>query len=394
MIVIVILENQWEIAKKIFLNGNNAILIDRIDYEQNKEYLPNVFTIINDDSEKQLLIRTLNENEDNYDNIFILCFNNLNKDFLDFAEKIYILDPNKTLSFDDYINKTINFEDFIINEYTKISEEREYLNLVQQIIEKGNLKDNRTGIKTKSLFGCSLRFKIDKHFPLFTTKKMFWRGIVEELMWFLSGSTDVKKLQEKNDHIWDKNSTKEFLKGKNLEEGDLGPTYGFNFRHYGAEYKTCKDDYTNKGFDQIKYVIDSIKKCPDSRRLIIDLWNPLTMDKCAIPPCLFIYQFYVYENKLSCCTYQRSADMGLGVPFNIASASLLTYIIVKETNLEPYELIYNIGDAHVYSNHIDELQKQIKRSVRKFPKIKINNEKDIELQNYFPHLPIKLEMVV
>ncbi|GKV21122.1 hypothetical protein SLEP1_g31134 [Rubroshorea leprosula] len=209
-------------------------------------------------------------------------------------------------------------------------EEYLYLRMVQDIIDNGTLKDDRTGTGTLSKFGCQMRFNLRKTFPLLTTKKVFWRGVVEELLWFISGSTSAKVLQEKGIHIWDGNASREYLDSVGLterEEGDLGPVYGFQWRHFGARYTDMHADYTGQGFDQLLDVIDKIKNKPDDRRIILSAWNPSDLKLMALPPCHMFAQFYVANGELSCQMYQRSADMGLGVPFNIGSYALLTNMI-------------------------------------------------------------------
>lgn len=286
-------------------------------------------------------------------------------------------------------------------------DEMQYINLIKRIIAKGVKRSDRTGIGTVSQFGAQMRFCLrDGTFPLLTTKRVFWRGITEELLWFIRGSTDAKILQEKNVKIWDGNSTREFLDKCGFTDravGDLGPVYGFQWRHFGASYKTCDDDYTGQGIDQLNEVIEKIKKNPNDRRIIMSAWNPLDIPKMALPPCHCLVQFYVANDELSCQLYQRSADMGLGVPFNIASYALLTYMIAHVTGLKPGDFIHTLGDAHVYLNHIEPLEEQIKRVPRKFPKLiikrKVENIEDFtfddfEMQNYNPHGKINLEMAV
>lgn len=285
------------------------------------------------------------------------------------------------------------------------SEETQYLDQLKNILDNGFVTNDRTGVGTKSLFGCQMRFRLDSHFPLLTTKKMFTKGIIEELLWFLRGETDSKILEEKKVNIWKGNTSQELVDklGLNYIEGDCGPTYGFNFRHYGAEYINCKTKYTT-GIDQINEVLRMLKDEPDSRRIIINLWNPTIINKVVLPPCHVLYQFRVYGNKLSCSLYQRSGDMGLGIPFNIASASLLTCILAKLSNLEPYELIHTIGDAHIYLNHEEALKEQICREPYDFPVLKIincNQEKvedfkleDFIFENYKSHSKIIMDMAI
>ncbi|GAB4837885.1 hypothetical protein Ancab_039831 [Ancistrocladus abbreviatus] len=285
-------------------------------------------------------------------------------------------------------------------------EEHLYLQLVQDILSNGNVKDDRTGTGTLSKFGCQMRFNLRKTFPLLTTKKVFWRGVVEELLWFISGSTNCKVLQEKGIHIWDGNASRSYLDDIGLvdrEEGDLGPIYGFQWRHFGARYTNMHADYTGQGFDQLSDVIYKIKNNPDNRRIILSAWNPSDLKLMALPPCHMFAQFYVANGELSCQMYQRSADMGLGVPFNISSYALLTCMIAHVCELVPGDFIHVIGDAHVYRNHIGPLKEQLQKLPKPFPVLKINPEKknidsfvaaDFKLIGYDPHRKIEMKMAV
>ena len=252
-----------------------------------------------------------------------------------------------------------------------------------------------------------MRFGLrDGVFPLLTTKTNFWRGVAEELLWFVKGSTNAKLLADKKIHIWDGNGSREFLDSRGLhhrEEMDLGPVYGFQWRHFGAAYEDMHADYEGKGVDQLKDCINKIKNSPTDRRIIMTAWNPADLDKMALPPCHMFCQFYVANGELSCQMYQRSADMGLGVPFNIASYSLLTVMMAQVCGLKAGEFVHTIGDAHVYSNHVEALQEQIKRVPRAFPKIEINPDvKDIDgfdyadfkIVGYSPDAAIKMKMAV
>ena len=303
-------------------------------------------------------------------------------------------------------DKNINYR-FAKYYYTDdIHPEYQYINMLYKIIDQGSVRTDRTEIGTKSLFGCQMRYDISKHFPLLTTKRMYWKGIVEELLWFLRGDTDAKKLQEKNVHIWDGNSSRKYLDSiglHNYREGECGPIYGFNFRHFGGEYKGCCN--CEGGYDQVKNCLNLIRNNPTSRRILINLWNPCDLDKVALPACHVLYQFYVNNGKLSCSMYQRSGDMGLGVPFNIASGSLMTYIFAKLTNLQPGEFIHTIGDAHVYLNHIDALKKQLERDPRPFPFVEIDSTKeyncvedfeydDFTVNGYYPFPSVKMKMAI
>jgi len=286
-------------------------------------------------------------------------------------------------------------------------EEQQYLQLIRKIIQTGNKKGDRTGTGTLSLFGAQLRFSLrDGSFPLLTTKKVFYRGIAEELFWFIRGSTSAKELQEKNVRIWDGNSSRAFLDNIGLnhrEEGDLGPVYGFQWRHFGAEYVDMHADYSGKGVDQLANVINLIRTRPDDRRILLCAWNPADLDKMALPPCHCLVQFYCANGELSCQLYQRSADMGLGVPFNIASYALLTIMLAHVTGLKPGDFVHTLGDAHVYSNHVEALKQQLERKPRPFPTISIKRKvenieefkfEDFEVTGYDPHPKIAMDMAV
>jgi len=289
-----------------------------------------------------------------------------------------------------------------------IHPENQYLNLIKEILDKGSLEETRNG-KTKSIFGYSMRFSLkDGELPLLTTKKVAWKTCFRELQWFIRGSTNNKELQDKNVHIWDGNSTREFLDGRGLhnnEVNDLGPIYGHQWRHFNAEYKDCHSDYNGKGIDQLANVIRELKNplTRNSRRLIISAWNPCQIEQMALPPCHILMQFNVRDNKyLSCSLYQRSGDVGLGVPFNIASYSFMTHIIAKHCDLIADEFIYFLGNAHIYEEHFDVLKEQLVREPIHFPKINILQKHeniedytidDIEwVEKYVSFDPIKMIM--
>jgi len=286
-------------------------------------------------------------------------------------------------------------------------EEMQYLDAIRKIMARGNQKGDRTGTGTKSIFGMQMRYSLrEDTMPLLTTKRVFWRGVAEELLWFIRGSTNAKLLAEKDVHIWDANGSREFLDNLGLtdrEEGDLGPVYGFQWRHFGAEYTTMHADYEGQGVDQLQQVIDKIKTNPNDRRIIMSAWNPKDLPKMALPPCHALVQFYVADGELSCQLYQRSADMGLGVPFNIASYALLTHMIAHVTGLKPGDFVHTLGDAHVYLNHREPLEEQLKREPRPFPKLHFARTvesiedftyEDFVLKDYKPHPKIAMEMAV
>nr|AGL08710.1 bifunctional dihydrofolate reductase/thymidylate synthase [Neospora caninum] len=288
-------------------------------------------------------------------------------------------------------------------------EEFQYLDLIADIINNGATMDDRTGVGVISKFGCTMRFSLDKAFPLLTTKRVFWKGVLEELLWFIRGDTNANHLSEKGVKIWDKNVTREFLDSRNLshrEVGDIGPGYGFQWRHFGATYKDMHTDYTGQGVDQLKKVINMLRTNPTDRRMLMTAWNPAALDEMALPPCHLLCQFYVENDRdLSCVMYQRSCDVGLGVPFNIASYSLLTLMVAHVCNLKPKEFIHFMGNTHVYSNHVEALKEQLRREPRPFPIVNILNKEriqeiddftaeDFEVVGYVPHGRIQMEMAV
>ena len=292
---------------------------------------------------------------------------------------------------------------------------KQYLDLCRHILKNGNYKDDRTGTGTYSIFGYQARYNLEEGFPLLTTKKVFLRGIIHELLWFISGSTNIKYLVDNNVHIWDdwaykafKNSSEfdgsdmkqfaEHIKELSPDDpfvkkwGELGPVYGRQWRNFNEQ-----------GVDQLENLINQIKTNPNSRRLIISAWNPCEVDMMALPPCHSFIQFYVINGKLSCQLYQRSADIFLGVPFNIASYSLFTMMIAQVCGLKPGEFIHTMGDAHIYSNHVDQINLQLSREPRKLPHMKINPNvksiydfkiEDFVLEDYDPYPAIKGEVAV
>lgn len=287
-----------------------------------------------------------------------------------------------------------------------LHEEYQYLKAIQDIIEKGVAMEDRTGVGTLSTFGMQMRFDLRKTFPLLTTKRTFWRGVVEELLWFVRGDTNAKHLSEKGVKIWDANGSREFLDKRGLphrEEGDLGPVYGFQWRHFGAEYVDMHTDYTGQGVDQLAECVRKIKEDPTDRRILLSAWNPADLSLMALPPCHMFCQFYVANGELSCLMYQRSCDMGLGVPFNIASYSLLTYMVAQVCGLKPGDFVHTLGNAHVYKNHVEPLKTQLTRTPRPFPVLRLNPDikdidsfkaSDFELFGYNPHGKIAMDMAV
>lgn len=287
-----------------------------------------------------------------------------------------------------------------------IHDENQYINLISDIINHGTMINGRNG-NAKTVFGSAMHFSLENNtIPILTTKKVAWKTCAKELFWFMRGDTNNKHLRDINVHIWDANASREFLDSRNLhnlEVDDLGPVYGHQWRHFNAEYVDCNTSYNGKGVDQLQYIIDCLKDPVErySRRLVMSAWNPVQIDQMALPPCHVLAQFNVIGEELSCSLYQRSGDVGLGVPFNIASYSLLTHIIAKHSGLIAKEFVYYLGNAHIYDDHIEELKRQIERKPYVFPKINIVNThdnindysiNDIELIDYQSHESIKMEM--
>ena len=263
---------------------------------------------------------------------------------------------------------------------------KQYLDLLNNVLESGNLKEDRTGTGTKSIFGYQMRFNLQEGFPLVTTKKLHLRSIIHELLWFLQGNTNIDYLHQNKVTIWDEWAD---------ENGDLGPVYGKQWRAWETK--------EGKVVDQISELIEQIKTNPNSRRLLVNAWNVGEINNMALPPCHILFQFYVANGKLSCQLYQRSADIFLGVPFNIASYAILTHMIAQVCNLEVGDFVHTIGDAHLYTNHFDQARLQLSRSPYPLPELKLNKDiknifdfkfEDIEIVNYTSHPTIKAPIAV
>lgn len=263
---------------------------------------------------------------------------------------------------------------------------KQYLDLLQEIMDHGTVKSDRTGVGTKSIFGHQMRFDLSEGFPLLTTKKVHLRSIIHELLWFISGDTNIGYLHDNKVSIWDEWAD---------ANGDLGPVYGKQWRSW--------DTPDGRSIDQLSEVIETIKRNPDSRRMIVCAWNPSDVDKMALPPCHCFFQFYVAEGRLSCQLYQRSADTFLGVPFNIASYALLTMMIAQVCGLKPGEFVHTTGDTHIYLNHFDQVREQLSRTPRPLPVMKLNPEvkdifrfryEDFTLEGYDPWPAIKAPVAV
>jgi dihydrofolate reductase/thymidylate synthase len=314
---------------------------------------------------------------------------------------------NNQVEIVNYRFQTYELEKFL--SIDEKSQEQPYLDLLNYILKNGKYRSDRTGVGTLSVFeGCQLKFDLTHGFPLLTTKWVYWTGIFEELLFIIKGLTNVIYLQDKNVHIWDENCSREYLDSigqHHRKVGDLGKFYGFQWRHFGADYIDCDHDYTGKGFDQLADVIRQIRTNPVSRRILISAWNPNDLKETCLPPCHVLYQFYVdIDNRqLSCHMYQRSADMFLGVPFNIGSTALLTTLIAKSCDLQPYKVIISYGDAHIYINHIQPVIEQVANKPYRFPQLSISEKKenvedylfsDMILSNYVSHKKIKAKMAV
>ncbi|WP_028857840.1 thymidylate synthase [Psychrobacter phenylpyruvicus] len=280
--------------------------------------------------------------------------------------------------------------------------EAAYLDLIRYVRDHGTEKGDRTGTGTRSHFGAQLRFDLQDGFPLFTTKKVHMKSITYELFWFLKGDTHVKYLQDHNVRIWNEWSTAEQTARFGRPEGELGPIYGHQWRNYGAS-KAEDGSYNQDGIDQISEVIEQIKTNPNSRRLIVSGWNPAEATQVALPPCHTLFQFFVADGKLSCQLYQRSADLFLGVPFNIASYSLLTHMVAQVCDLDVGEFIWTGGDCHLYQNHIEQVNEQLSREAYDLPSLWLNPEikdifdftfDDIRVENYKSHPAIKAPVAV
>lgn len=287
---------------------------------------------------------------------------------------------------------------------------KQYLDLLRYIKKYGKMRNNRTGVDTLSVFGYQTRYDISEYFPLLTTKKIYWKGVVVELLWFIKGDTNIKYLVDNNCNIWNEWPYKEYKNSQNFQGetmnefvekiktnlffakkyGNLGPVYGKQWRNFN-------------GFDQLKWLLHEIKVNPNSRRLIVSAWNPSEINYMSLPPCHSLFQFYVDNGKLSCELYQRSADAFLGVPFNIASYSLLTYIVAAYTNLKPGEFIHTFGDLHIYKNHLDQVDLQLSRIPKQPPKLLLCNfplsieeltYDNFKLVDYYPYPSIKGDVAI
>lgn len=374
--------------------------------------------------------------ERNINKVFIIGGESIYREFLsgycNLISKLYVTYIDKEYQCDKHFTLPKNWElsnyselfkskndctpyrymEYIPCQCTQKYGENQYTELLQYILLHGNSRDDRTNTGTVSVFGRQIRFDISKNLPILTTKFVPFKMIVKELLWFLQGQTDNKILQDQGVHIWDGNTTREFLDKRgliNYKVGDIGPMYGFNWRHFGAKYEGCDKNYDGQGIDQLENVINLLKTDPYSRRIAMTTYNVSELDNGVLQPCHGIYvQFYV-ENRngnkqLSCHMTQRSVDCGCGLPFNITSYAILTYIIAQKVDMIPSELIISTGDTHIYNNHLEPLKQQIERTPYPLPKLSMTNLRDkpwnqisvndFELVGYFSHPAIKLVMSI
>tara|TARA_Y100000389_G_scaffold81378_1_gene77924 strand:- start:21 stop:1418 length:1398 start_codon:yes stop_codon:yes gene_type:complete len=369
-------------------------------------------------------------------NVFIIGGSKLYKKFNDFYDSIFVTQIYRKYDCDVFIDQPsfkyeiesfspkLSFVDFDnkITQYRFIKLKKAnnflsdiyhcdnvYKSLATCILYNGSKRPDRTGTGTISHFGNMIEFDISKHVPVLTTKKLFWKSVVKELLWFLRGDTNAENLKKEGVNIWNGNSTKEAqekLGLGHLQEGDCGANYSFQWRHFGAEYKTCNDNYTNLGIDQVEYILYALKNDKYSRRIFLSGWNPSDLNKTVLPPCHVSCQFYVdNDDNISCHMYQRSCDVFLGLPFNILSYTIFTYILAKKTNLKPGKLVMSIGDTHIYNDHVEQINEQLSRTSLSQCKLELDDSiidkdwkditiDDFDLIGYFSHPTIKAKMSV
>lgn len=405
--ILIMGRHTWESLNYIsFKNRFNIVISTKIDYINGIQTNPELFVR---SSLKDAIFLALSMGEAK--NIWFIGGRSVFEYCYKYCKRIFIIDvhaqfycdvffPKFNLDYFAHISEKYSddngliFSKHIYEKYINLNEEQ-YLELVKQVLEEGNKKIDRTQCGTLSIFGATCRYDLSENkMPLLTTKKMFWRGIVEELLWFIKGDTNNTTLTNKNINIWTPNA---------IYGNDLGPIYGFQWRHFGAKYKDCYTNYTGQGKDQLLECIDNIKNNPSSRRILMIAWNPVDNPNLILPPCHCLVQFYVNGNELSSMVYQRSGDLGLGIPFNIASYALLTHMIAALTNLQAEELIHVIGDAHIYNNHIAPLQEQLLRCPNQCPSIEFKkipqtieefSYEDIILKNYSCYESVDMQISV
>ena len=426
--IVIMGKNTWDIIGKPLPNRVNIIVSSSLTVDQSNVYVePNLVCAL-----KKAQSLGIDRN------IFVIGEKRLYEEALynNMLESIYITEvevhhPSEVMS-DVYFNRRPPYRFYVHSHrvvkgeqysltflkyvYNRTSDEMEYTSLLRSVMENGEERSDRTNTGTLSLFGPQIEFDISNSFPLLTTKRVSLRLVFEELIWFLRGQTQNKILNDKNVHIWDGNSSAEYKEKVGLShypEGELGPIYGAQWRNFGGDHDLSKERHiangVDGGVDQIADVIHQLKTNPTSRRIVVSAWNPKALKDMALPPCHMIWQFYVRTPKnsntkyLDCKLTIRSNDLFLGAPFNIASYSLLTYMVASMTGYTPGKLIYSIGDAHIYSNHLDQVKEQLTRPVRSFPRLTVKTThdtiedfefSDFVLEGYNPHPPIKGDMAV
>ena len=420
-------KNTWLSLNQTALKGRFNIVVTSEDGDGQVDN-PNVVYIKKE---------TLENIEDviNYGDIFIIGGSHLYREFVGRADTILATVIDQQFDCDTFFptenlhkydiqssspqlysassNLSYRFVTYKLRKDNERHQEYQYLDLMSSILSKGEARPDRTGVGTLALFGTQMRFDIEHSVPFITTKYLAWKMVIYELLWFLSGSCDSRILEKKGVNIWKGNSSREFLDSVGLQnyvEGDVGPLYSHSMRSFGAEYTGCETDYTNKGFDQLKHVINTLKTDPYSRRHLMTTFNPAVVDQCALMPCHGIaIQFYVSGDEeypyLSCHVYCRSSDTFLGLPFNIASYSILTYLIAKMVGMRPKDLIISTGDTHIYANHIEQVRAQLTRNPLPFPKLTVSDQvknkdisqvtiDDFQLDGYLFHPSIKAPMAI
>ena len=354
--------------------------------------------------------------------IYELFYNNISSFYVTYVDKSFDVDkhfPMLTNDFSLCVHSNNHWDEteqcyFRFLKYYRLSHkynhDETYFKLAKRVLSSNQERINRTDISTLSVFGDQISFDIENSVPLLTTKRVAWKSCIEELLWFMRGDTDANILKEKKVNIWNGNSSRDFLDKvglTHLDEGDCGANYSFQWRYYGQQYMDCNTKYIKKTkYDQINNIIHLLKTDPYSRRIFLSAWNPVDLDKTVLPPCHVSVQFYVDNDRgLSCHMYQRSCDVFLGLPFNIFSYTVLTYILAKKCDLTPRKLIISLGDVHIYANHIEQIKEQMSRSILVYPKLVVSdtvvdkemediNIDDFELVGYFPHNSIKAPMAV
>ena len=376
--------------------------VDEIFFIGGKQLIYDVLTKYNP-SEIHLSMITHTDKQYNVDKTSKIDFTN---DLEEIISEFYYSSCSTITLEKDYV---INYDRYTLKDNIH-TDEIKYINLIKHVLETGKEREDRTEVGTISSFGNHFELDVSKYFPLLTTKRVFWKGVVEELLFFLSGSSDTTLLEKKGVNIWKGNTSRQFLDKRGLhsyKEGELGPGYGHQWRNFGGSYTPIlnrENDEQNTGVDQIQQAIDMIQNDPYSRRIIVNAWNPQMLEQMSLVPCHYCFQFYVEPDtrQLSMLVNMRSCDVFLGLPFNIASYSLLLYMVAKITDLKPSKISFTLGDTHIYKNHVDQCKEQILRSLRPLPKLTIREKKNINdytiydfiLERYNPHPNIKADMAI